>query len=89
MVLTEMQLGLAVSSSKFSRYDIVKLALEWIDLNRQSADFRKLTQPEIINKALSDVVTDVATPEKIEELRKKMKNAKAEVPAAGENCQRL
>jgi hypothetical protein len=87
MVLTETQLGSAVSSSKLDRYDIVKLALEWISLNRQSEDFRKLTQDEMINKALSDVVTDVATPEKIEELRKKQKKSiKAEASTEGEGC---
>jgi hypothetical protein len=79
MLLTEMQLGLAVSSSKLGRYDIVKLALEWIALNRQSEDFRRLTQIDIINKALSDVVTGLVTPEKIEELSKKMKKTKSEV----------
>jgi hypothetical protein len=73
MVFTETQLGVAVSSSKLGRYDIVKLAVEWIALNRQNEDFRKLTQSEIITKALSDVVTDVVTPEKLEGLRKKMK----------------
>jgi hypothetical protein len=87
MVLTEMQLRSAVSSSKLGRYDIVKLALEWISLNKQSEDFRKLTQAEMINKALSDVVMDVATLEKMEELRKKQKKLiKAEVSTQGESC---
>jgi hypothetical protein len=83
MVLTETQLGSAVSSSNLGRYDIVKLALKWVALNRQNEDFRKLTQPELINKSLSDVVTGVVTPEKMEELRKKMKKTK---PEAGDNC---
>jgi hypothetical protein len=86
MVLTEMQLGSAVSSSNLDRYDIVKLALEWVALNRQNEDFRKLTQAELINKALSDVVTGVITPEKVEELRKKVKKTKTNVPASGERC---
>ncbi|MDR1104235.1 MAG: hypothetical protein LBK92_02625 [Endomicrobium sp.] len=77
MVLTESQLGSAVSSSKLGRYDIVKHAIEWIHLNIQNEEFRKLDQADIINKALSDIVTDVATPEKMEELRKKMKKVKA------------
>ncbi|MDR2351531.1 MAG: hypothetical protein LBD56_02485 [Endomicrobium sp.] len=77
MVLTESQLGAAVSSSKSGRYDIVKHAIEWIHLNIQNEEFRKLDQASIINKALSDVVTGVATPEKMEELRKKIKKSKA------------
>jgi transcriptional regulator of met regulon len=81
MVLTETQLGSALSSSKLGRYDVVKQALEWVALNRQNENFRKLTQPELINKALSDVVTGYATPEKMEELRKKMKKIKTEVPS--------
>jgi hypothetical protein len=73
MPLTEEQLGAAISSSQLGRYDIVILALAWIKVNKQNEDFRKLQQPELINKALNDIVTNVATPEKIEELRKKMK----------------
>ncbi|MDR0398973.1 MAG: hypothetical protein LBB37_03625 [Endomicrobium sp.] len=77
MILTENQLGAAVSSSKSGRYDIVKHAIEWIHLNIQSEEFRKLDQPCIINKALSDIVTGVATHERMEELRKKIKRSKA------------
>ena len=77
MVLTESQLGAAVSSSKLGKYDIVKHAIEWIHLNIQNEEFRKLDQVGIINKALSDIVTDIATPEKMEELRKKMKKIRA------------
>jgi hypothetical protein len=76
MILTENQLGEAVSSSKSSRYDIVKHAIEWIYLNIQNEEFRKLDQADIINKALSDIVTDVATPEKMAELHKKNKKIK-------------
>ncbi|MDR2399206.1 MAG: hypothetical protein LBD61_02035 [Endomicrobium sp.] len=87
MILTQMQLASAVSSSKLGRYNIVELALEWISLNRQSEDFRKLTQAEMINKALSDVVTDVATPEKIKELHKKQKRLiKADASREGQGC---
>jgi hypothetical protein len=47
MILTENQLGAAVSSSKSGRYDIVKHAIEWIHLNIQSEEFRKLDQPAL------------------------------------------
>jgi hypothetical protein len=73
MPLTPTHLEVAVSSSKLGRYNIVMLALAWIEANKQNEDFRKLTAAELINKALNDVVTNVATYEKIEELRKKIK----------------
>ena len=73
MVLTEPQLGLAMSASHLGKYEIVKLALKWIEVVKQTEDYRKLTQTELINKVLSDVVTNIATYEKIEELSKKMK----------------
>ncbi|MDR3093001.1 MAG: hypothetical protein LBU33_03730 [Endomicrobium sp.] len=73
MVLTETQLGLAMSASHLGKYEIVKLALKWIEVVKQTEDYRKLTQTELINKVLSDVVTNIATYEKIEELSKKMK----------------
>jgi hypothetical protein len=68
--LTDSQLREAVSSSTLGRYEIVKMALNWISVNKYNEEFRKLPQTELINKALSDVVTGVATLEKIEELRK-------------------
>ncbi|MDR2616729.1 MAG: hypothetical protein LBC22_02835 [Endomicrobium sp.] len=71
--LTDSQLREAVSSSTLGRYEIVKIALNWISVNEYNEEFRKLPQTELINKALSDVVTGVATLEKIEELRKKVK----------------
>jgi hypothetical protein len=76
VVLTENQLIAAISSSKLSRYDIVKHAIEWIHLNIQNEEFRRLDQAGIINKALSDVVTDVATIEKMKKLQQKMKKLK-------------
>jgi hypothetical protein len=75
VALTEMELWEALSISKLGRYEIVKLALEWIELVKQSEEYKKLTQTELINKALNDIVTNVATREKIKELRRKiMKN---------------
>lgn len=66
--LTDGQLMEAISSSKLGRYEIVKMALNWIAVNKYSEEFKRLPQAELINKALSDVVTGVATSEKIEEL---------------------
>ena len=85
MISTKMQLREAISASKLGRYEIVALSLEWISLNKQNENFRKLTQSELINRALIDVVTDVATPEKIEELRKKMKKEAKHNPSVEKN----
>ncbi|MDR2067286.1 MAG: hypothetical protein LBP57_05655 [Endomicrobium sp.] len=71
--LTDSQLREAISLSSLGRYEIVKMALNWISVNKYNEEFRKLPQAELINKALTDVVTGVATLEKIEELRKKVK----------------
>jgi hypothetical protein len=73
MVFTETQLESAVSMSRLGRYEIVKLALEWVEVIKQNEDYRKLTQTELIDKVLNDVMTNVATREKIKELRKKIK----------------
>jgi hypothetical protein len=71
MVSTKTQLELALSMSRLGRYEIVKLALEWIEIIKQDEDYRKLTQTELIGKVLNDVMTNFVTRKKIEELRKK------------------
>jgi hypothetical protein len=71
--LTDNQRREAISSSELGRYEIVKMALNWILVNKYNEEFKKLPQAELINRALNDVVTGVATLEKIEELRKKIK----------------
>ena len=64
----------AVFESKMGRYEIVKLALEWIGVKKHEDDYRKLNQAELITKALNEVIDGTATAEKIEELKKKMKS---------------
>ncbi|OEG71625.1 hypothetical protein ATZ36_02570 [Candidatus Endomicrobiellum trichonymphae] len=73
MVFTETQLRSVVSMSRLGRYEVVKLALEWIEVIKQKEDYRKLTQAELIDKVLNDVTMNIVTREKIDELRKKMK----------------
>ncbi|MCL2390398.1 MAG: hypothetical protein FWD54_00410 [Endomicrobia bacterium] len=83
MALTEAQLAEAVSASKIGKYNLVKLALDWIEVKKYDEDYRKLTQSELIKKSLDDVIEGEATPAKIEELRKKNK-ARENKPAAEE-----
>jgi hypothetical protein len=59
--------------SRLGRYEVVKLALEWIEVIKQNEDYKKLTQTELINKALNDVTMNIATRKKIDDLRKKIK----------------
>ena len=65
------------------RYEIVKLALDWIEVKKHEDDYRRLSQAELITKALNEVMDGTATAEKIEELKKKMK-AKEAKSEAGE-----
>ncbi|MCL2389105.1 MAG: hypothetical protein FWC85_01830 [Elusimicrobia bacterium] len=67
-----------VLESKLGRYDLVKTALDWIEVKRTDEDYRRLPQAELLNKAVSDVVDGIATPEKIAEIRKKQQKAQKE-----------
>ena len=69
----ENQMDAQIAALKMGRYEMVKLALEWIEVKKNDEDYRRLTQAELITKALDDILAKVATPEKVEELRKKMK----------------
>ncbi|MDR2676467.1 MAG: hypothetical protein LBC05_00385 [Endomicrobium sp.] len=69
----EVYLGPEISQLCLGRYDIVKLALSWIDIIKHDETCKKLTQAQLINKALNDIITNVATYEKIEETQKKVK----------------
>jgi len=83
MALTQSQLAQAVASSKLGKYELVKLALEWIAANKYNEEYRKLTQTDIITKALNDIMEGIATPEKISELNKKIS---AREKSDKENC---
>jgi hypothetical protein len=68
------------------------MALDWIEVNKYNEDYRKLDQAELISKALGDVVENIATQEKIDELRKKMKKDEkilaGAAPAAAESVEK-
>ncbi|MDR2426133.1 MAG: hypothetical protein LBD46_02975 [Endomicrobium sp.] len=63
----------AVFESKMGRYEVVKLALEWIEIKKHEDNYRKLSQAGLITKALDEVLDGTATAEKIKELKKKIK----------------
>ncbi|MDD3923309.1 MAG: hypothetical protein PHH62_06920 [Endomicrobiaceae bacterium] len=57
--------------SKLGKYEIVKLAIEWIKVRKSDEDYRKLSQPQLLDKAVRDVLTGEATYEKIADIEKK------------------
>ncbi|MDD3053987.1 MAG: hypothetical protein PHG84_06295 [Endomicrobiaceae bacterium] len=57
--------------SKLGKYEIVKLAIEWIKVRKSDEDYRKLSQQQLLDKAVRDVLTGEATYEKIADIEKK------------------
>lgn len=60
------------------KYEVTKLAIEWIKVVKKDDDYRKLSQTELLDKAVRDVLSGVATYEKIEEIKKRKTVATAE-----------
>jgi hypothetical protein len=58
MILSETKLQEMISMSNLDRYEIVKLALKKIEIMKQNYEYKKLTQFEFINMALSDVINE-------------------------------
>ncbi|MDR1784642.1 MAG: hypothetical protein LBQ99_02780 [Endomicrobium sp.] len=57
MKSAETQLEAIISMSNLGRYEIVRLALKQIEIMMKKEECKKLTQTELINKALSNVIT--------------------------------
>jgi len=74
-----------VLESKLGRYDLVKTALDWIEVKKTDEDYRKLSQADLLNRAVADVVDGVATPEKITEIKKKQQKAQQKEEAEQKN----
>lgn len=60
-----------ILESGIGRYEIVRLALDWISVKKYDEEFRRLPQGDLISKAISDVVNGIATAAAIEELKSK------------------
>lgn len=71
MALKRYTLTERLLESPLGRYEIVRLALDWIYAREYDEEFRKLQQQDLIARAISDVLDGIATPESIEEFRKK------------------
>lgn len=68
------------------KYEVTKLAIEWIKAVKKDDDYRKLSQQELLDKAMRDVLSGVATYEKIEEINKKKVAAEKQAEQAEENA---
>ena len=60
------------------KYEVTKLAIDWIKVKKDEDDYRKLSQAELLDRAVRDVLSGEATYEKIEEINKKREAAKEE-----------
>lgn len=58
------------------KYEVTKLAIEWIKVKKNEDDYRKLSQADLLDKAIRDVLSGEASYEKIEEIKKKKEAAK-------------
>ncbi|MDR1259838.1 MAG: hypothetical protein LBJ68_00455 [Endomicrobium sp.] len=77
MTPSKMYLDSETSILHLEKYDIVRLALKWIEIIKYEEDYKKLTQAELINKALIDIERNVATYEKIEEIQREKNKSEA------------
>lgn len=64
------------------KYDVVKLAIEWIKVKKYDEGYKHLSQTELLDKALRDVLAGEATYEKIAEIEKNKKAKQEESEAS-------
>lgn len=60
------------------KYEVTKLAIDWIKVKKNDEGYKNLSQTEMLDKALRDVLSGEATYEKIVEIEKKKQAAKQE-----------
>jgi len=60
------------------KYEVTKLAIDWIKVKKDEDEYRKLSQADLLDKAVRDVLSGEATYEKIEEINKKREAEKEE-----------
>ena len=70
-MISEKPLDQVYFDSKIGKYEIVKLAMEWIKAKKNDEDYKKLSQPQLLDKAIREVLDGQATYEKIAEIQKK------------------
>jgi len=55
------------------KYEVSKLAIDWIKVKKNEEGYKNLSQTQMLDKALRDVLTGEASYEKIAEIEKKKK----------------
>lgn len=60
------------------KYEVTKIAIDWIKLKKEEDDYRKLSQPDLLDRAVREVINDKVTYDKIEEIKKKKETLKEE-----------
>lgn len=64
------------------KYEVTKLAIDWIKVKKNDEGYKNLSQTEMLDKALRDVLSGEATYEKIAEIEKKKQAKQEEVASA-------
>lgn len=64
------------------KYEVTKLAIDWIKVKKNDEGYKNLSQTQMLDKALKDVLSGEASYEKIEEIEKKKKAKQEEVVSA-------
>ena len=64
------------------KYEVSKLAIDWIKVKKNEEGYKNLSQTQMLDKALRDVLTGEATYEKIAEIEKKKKAKQEEAVSA-------
>ena len=64
------------------KYEVTKLAIDWIKVKKDEDEYRKLSQAELLDRAVRDVLSGEATYEKIAEIEKKKKAKQEEQVSA-------
>ncbi len=57
MVIAEKPLDQVFFESKMGKYDVVKIAIEWIKLKKDEEGYKHLSQTQLLDKAVRDVLS--------------------------------
>ena len=64
------------------KYEVSKLAIDWIKVKKNDEGYKNLSQTQMLDKALRDVLSGEASYEKIAEIEKKRKAKQEEQVSA-------
>ena len=82
MSVTEKNVEELFFSSGKGKYEVTKLAIDWIKVKKNDEGYKNLSQTQMLDKALRDVLSGEASYEKIAEIEKKRKAKQEETVSA-------